>query len=135
MERLRAKWPHTLVLDFAPEGGLSSATADLGRLTRTADPIEICRHFVEFTSGGTASYDQRAVLRDVVEAVLASERADDELAVAIGTGTASRGSVDLDMAGSIDQWLARAGSEDDWLAEAVREAKEPREADGNNAAA
>ncbi|HEX9552198.1 MAG TPA: exonuclease SbcCD subunit D, partial [Streptosporangiaceae bacterium] len=36
MERLRAKWPHTLVLDFAPDGELTGAATDLSRLARTA---------------------------------------------------------------------------------------------------
>ena len=42
MERLREKWPHTIALDFAPEGGLTRADADLARLAATADPVEIC---------------------------------------------------------------------------------------------
>ncbi len=32
MERLRERWPHTLVLEFAPDGDRSSAAADLRRL-------------------------------------------------------------------------------------------------------
>ncbi|MGO9078879.1 MAG: exonuclease SbcCD subunit D [Streptosporangiaceae bacterium] len=68
MERLREKWPHTLVLDFAPEGGLPDAAADSERLARAAGPAEICELFVEFTSGGPPDEAQRAVLADVVEA-------------------------------------------------------------------
>jgi exonuclease SbcD len=70
MERLRAKWPHTLVLDFAPQDALDEGTADLRRLAQTADPVEICGMFVEFTSGGPPDDEQRAVLADVVEAAL-----------------------------------------------------------------
>jgi exonuclease SbcD len=132
MERLRARWPHTLVLDFAPERELSSPAADLSRLARTADPVQICGYFVEFSSGATADGDQRTVLRDVIEAVLASERAGPP---AVPVGNAGRGPDDLDLAGSIDRWLARAGRDDDWLAEAVGEAKGPGEADGSTAAA
>jgi exonuclease SbcD len=69
MERLREKWPRTLVLDFAPEGEIESPAADLRRLARTADPAEICGMFVEFTSGGWPDEDQRAVLADVIESV------------------------------------------------------------------
>lgn len=73
MERLREKWPYTLVLDFAPQGELTSGTADLRRLAQTTDPVEICGMFVEFTSGGSPDDEQKAVLADVVEA---AQRAD-----------------------------------------------------------
>jgi exonuclease SbcD len=73
MERLREKWPHTLVLDFAPEGGLTGADADLRRLAQAVDPAEICGLFVEFTSGGAADETQRAVLREVIEAAQHAE--------------------------------------------------------------
>ena len=75
MERLREKWPRTLVLDFAPEGGLISADADLGRLAETTDPVEICGMFVEFTSGGAPDGPQRKVLRDAVELAQHAEAA------------------------------------------------------------
>ena len=76
MERLREKWPHTLVLDFAPEGGLIAAEADLARLAAAmADPVEICGHFVEFASGGPPDEAQRAVLRDAAEASQHAEAA------------------------------------------------------------
>jgi DNA repair protein SbcD/Mre11 len=122
MERLRARWPHTLVLDFAPEGELTRAAADLRRLAATADPVQLCGHFVEFTSGGSASADQQAVLSDVVEAAM--RKTDDH-----GQSDA------LDAAGSIDGWLARGGRDDDWLAEAARLPDGPAQADGNTAAA
>jgi DNA repair protein SbcD/Mre11 len=73
MERLREKWPHTLVLDFAPEGGLADAETDLGRLAEVVDPVEICGLFVEFTSGGPPDEAQRVVLRDVVETACRAE--------------------------------------------------------------
>jgi exonuclease SbcD len=75
MERLREKWPHTLALDFAPEGGLASADADLARLAAASDPVEICGLFVEFTSGGPPDEAQRAVLRAAVEAAQQAEAA------------------------------------------------------------
>lgn len=69
MERLRERWPHTLVLDFAPEGEVPGPAADLRRLARAADPAEICGMFVELTSGGWPDDEQRAVLADVIESV------------------------------------------------------------------
>jgi exonuclease SbcD len=67
MERLREKWPNTLVLEFAPQSELPTTASDLRRLATTADPVEICEMFVEFTSGGRPDSEQRAVLIDVVE--------------------------------------------------------------------
>jgi exonuclease SbcD len=68
MERLREKWPHTIALDFAPEGGLTGADADLARLAETKDPVDICGSFVEYVAGAPADKAQHAVLREVVEA-------------------------------------------------------------------
>jgi len=108
MERLRERWPHTLVLDFDPEGAFASVAADLGRVAKTADPVEICELFVEFASGGAAGGDQLAVLRDVIETVQngAAEEG------AHGDARPSRAreiAADLDDAGSVDEWLATAG--------------------------
>ena len=75
MERLREKWPHTLVLDFDPEGGLPGAGADLARLAAATDPVEICGLFVEFASGGPADDAQQAVLRAAVETAQHAEAA------------------------------------------------------------
>jgi len=77
MERLREKWPHTIALDFAPEGGLTRADADLARLAAAADPVEICGSFVEYVAGAPPDDAQLVVLRDVVET---AQRAGDELA-------------------------------------------------------
>ena len=73
MERLREHWPHTLVLDFAPAGGLPGADADLARVAEASDPAEICAMFVEYTSGGPPDQAQRAELRDVAETVQRAE--------------------------------------------------------------
>ena len=75
MERLREKWPHTLILDFAPEGQLTSSDADLERLASATDPVEICCMFVDYTSGGPADDAHRAVLRAVAEAAQHAESA------------------------------------------------------------
>ena len=75
MERLREKWPHTIALDFDPEGGLIGAEADAARVATARDPAEICGCFVEYVAGVPPDAAQRAVLREVVEAAL---RAGDE---------------------------------------------------------
>jgi DNA repair protein SbcD/Mre11 len=117
MERLRARWPHTLVLDFDPDGEIVSVAADLGRVAKAADPVEICELFVEFASGGVADSEQRAVLRDVVEAVqngAAEEGAHGDSRSSRTGGIAA----DLDSAESVDEWLANAGR-DQWLDDEV----------------
>ena len=68
MERLREKWPHTIALEFAPEGGLTGVAADLARLAKAADPVEICESFVDYVAGAPPDAARRAVLREVVEA-------------------------------------------------------------------
>jgi exonuclease SbcD len=68
MERLRAAWPHTLVLDFDPEGGLVTPESDLRALAQAADPVEICALFAEYAGGGPPDGAERLVLRDAVEA-------------------------------------------------------------------
>jgi exonuclease SbcD len=75
MERLREKWPHTLVLDFAPEGGLTTAEADLRALSRTSDPVEICGLFVEYAGGGPPDAAEQQVLRDAIEVAQHAETA------------------------------------------------------------
>jgi len=67
MERLRAVWPHTLVLEFAPGAALIDPQADLVRLGDTVDPLDICALFVEFVDGVPADEAQRDTLRDALE--------------------------------------------------------------------
>ena len=67
MERLRALWPHTLVLDFEPEGERRTSADDLVHLTRTTDPVEVCELFVQFVDRTPPTDDERLVLRDAVE--------------------------------------------------------------------
>jgi DNA repair protein SbcD/Mre11 len=73
MERLRAAWPHTLVLDFDPEGGLVTPESDLRALAQAADPVEICGLFTEYAGGAPADPAERRVLRDAVEAAQRAE--------------------------------------------------------------
>jgi exonuclease SbcD len=81
MERLRERWPHTITLDFEPEGGLTGAGADMARLARAVDPVGICGCFVEYVAGAPPDTAQQAVLREVVEA---AQRAEDETHVLAG---------------------------------------------------
>ena len=71
MEQLRAHWPHTLVLEFAPER--EDVPLGLTRMTEASDPVEICAEFVGAVSGAPPSPVQRAVLAEVV---LAAQRAE-----------------------------------------------------------
>jgi len=68
MERLREKWPHTLVLDFAPEGGLIAPGEDLRRLAMAVSPAEVCGLFVEYAGGAPPDRAAQAVLQEAVEA-------------------------------------------------------------------
>lgn len=72
MERLREAWPHTLVLEFAPDRPEVEGLA-LARLAEGADPVEICCDFVGAVAGESPSAAQRAAL---VEAVVACQRAE-----------------------------------------------------------
>jgi DNA repair protein SbcD/Mre11 len=73
MERLRERWPHTIALDFQPEGGLSGPDADLARMAEAVDPVEICGLFVDFVAGAPPDEAQLAVLRQAVEAARRGE--------------------------------------------------------------
>jgi exonuclease SbcD len=75
MERLRAVWPHTLVLEFAPEGALVDTETDLARLRVADDPLDVAAHFVEYVSGEVPNEAERALLARTVEAAHAVESA------------------------------------------------------------
>ena len=74
MERLRERWPHTLVLDFEPDTAPVEAAADLARLRQQTDPIEVCALFVEWVDSTYPDRRQRDALTEVVEAVRDAER-------------------------------------------------------------
>jgi exonuclease SbcD len=86
MERLRERWPHTIALDFAPEGGLTGADADLARVAKASDPVEICASFVEYVAAAPPDDAQHAVLREVVEA---AQHASDDPGCALRASTAT----------------------------------------------
>ena len=73
MERLGERWPHTIALDFQPEGGLTGPDADLARMAEAVDPVEICGLFVDFVAGAPPDEAQLAVLRQAVEAARRGE--------------------------------------------------------------
>ena len=73
--RLRERWPHTIALEFQPEGGLTGPDADLARLAEAVDPVEICGLFVDFVAGAPPDEAQLAALRQAVEAAQHGEAA------------------------------------------------------------
>lgn len=62
MERLRSRFPHALVLEFRPLGARPEVLADLDRLRRTSDPVEVTGLFVEYVSGAPATEAERGVV-------------------------------------------------------------------------
>ena len=75
MERLRERWPHTLVLDFQPDAEPVAAAEDLARLRQQTDPVEVCALFVEWVDSTLPDASQRDTLEAVVEAVRHAETA------------------------------------------------------------
>jgi exonuclease SbcD len=75
MERLRERWPHTLVLEFRPESAQQPA-ADLARLRAERNPVEVCASFVEWVDSTYPDGRHHDALSDVVEAVLHAEAAE-----------------------------------------------------------
>jgi DNA repair protein SbcD/Mre11 len=75
MERLRERWPHTIALEFSPEGGLTGPDADLARLAEVTDPVQICGLFVDYVAGAPPDEAQLAVVREAVEAAAHGEAA------------------------------------------------------------
>jgi exonuclease SbcD len=73
MERLRERWPHTLVLDFRPDA-VPVEAADLGRVREQTDPVEICALFIEWVDSTYPDRTQRDALSSVIEAVRDAER-------------------------------------------------------------
>jgi exonuclease SbcD len=72
MERLRAVWPHTLVIERVPEQAQAPA-AELVRPRERTDPIEVCAQFVEWVDSTYPDARQHDALRAAVEAVVRAE--------------------------------------------------------------
>jgi exonuclease SbcD len=73
MDRLRERWPHTLLLDFDPDVEPVAARDDLTRLRQQRDPIEVCAAFVEWVESTLPDDRQRDALAAAVEAVRDTE--------------------------------------------------------------
>ncbi|MET4094750.1 exonuclease SbcCD subunit D [Arthrobacter sp. UYCu712] len=70
MERLRARFPDTLVLGFDPEGAVAGAKASYSsRLADAEDDLSICCGFLEHVRGRGAGDAESAVLAEALEAV------------------------------------------------------------------
>ncbi|QCB97060.1 exonuclease SbcCD subunit D [Arthrobacter sp. PAMC25564] len=70
MERLRARFPDTLVLGFDPEGAAATArTSYSSRLAEADDDLSICCGFLEHVRGRGADDAEAAVLGQALEAV------------------------------------------------------------------
>ncbi|GGB66100.1 exonuclease SbcD [Knoellia flava TL1] len=91
MERLRARFPHTLDLRFAPTGEVTTMSAYAGSLTERSD-LAVCCDFLGHVRGGhAADDDERALIEEAVEgARLRRAGSDGEVATrsARGSGAA-----------------------------------------------
>lgn len=68
MERLRAVWPGTLVLDFQPDVEGMSTQDDLARLKGVRDDAVITGMFYEYVTGTEIDEHRAAVIQLAVEA-------------------------------------------------------------------
>lgn len=74
MDKLRARFPDTLVLGFEPEGAAPDAgTSYSSRLAEAEDDLSICCGFLEHVRGRTTDDAEAVVLRDALEAVRLEE--------------------------------------------------------------
>jgi DNA repair protein SbcD/Mre11 len=70
MERLRARFPDTLVLAFDPQGGNDAAQASYSsRLADAPDDLAVCCGFLEHVRGRSADQDEQAALAAALENV------------------------------------------------------------------
>lgn len=73
MERLRTRFPDTLVLAFAPEGGEREDHRTYSqRIAEARDDAEICCGFLEHVRGRKASQAEQALIRRTVDTALSS---------------------------------------------------------------
>lgn len=70
MERLRARFPDTLVLGFDPEGaGAAAKTSYSSRLAEAEDDLSVCCGFLEHVRGRAADDGEAAVFAEALESV------------------------------------------------------------------
>ncbi|RJT82105.1 exonuclease SbcCD subunit D [Arthrobacter cheniae] len=71
MERLRTRFPDTLVLAFAPEGGeREDARTYSQRMAEARDDADICSGFLHHVRGRAASAGEEALIRSTVDSAL-----------------------------------------------------------------
>ncbi|MDW5598691.1 exonuclease SbcCD subunit D [Conexibacter stalactiti] len=68
MERLRARFPHAVVLAFDPQGDQAGAPGDSYQRLRGLDDDELLRRFVADVRGSDADDDELTLLRDALTA-------------------------------------------------------------------
>ncbi|MDP9094439.1 MAG: exonuclease SbcCD subunit D [Actinomycetota bacterium] len=73
MERLRERWPNTLVLDFQPEGPSLGDMDHQSRLPDATAPVEICSAFVEWVDSTRPTRAQCETFQTAIEAVARAE--------------------------------------------------------------
>jgi exonuclease SbcD len=74
MERLRARFPDTLVLGFDPQGGTAKAASSYSsRLADAQDDLSVCCGFLEHVRGREADGGERAALAAALENVRLQE--------------------------------------------------------------
>ncbi|TDB80547.1 exonuclease SbcCD subunit D [Actinomadura sp. KC216] len=67
MERLRRRFPHTLVLGFEPEGGGTETARTWSDRVRERSPLDIAGDFVAEVTDGPATSAERALLDEAFE--------------------------------------------------------------------
>lgn len=74
MEKLRVRFPDTLVLSFDPEGaGTRTTTSYSDRLAKAQDDLGVCCGFLEHVRDRGAGEAEEAALREALEAVRLEE--------------------------------------------------------------
>ncbi|NHC47017.1 exonuclease SbcCD subunit D [Motilibacter aurantiacus] len=73
MERLRARFPHVLVLGHEPELTVRAAVASYSERVRGLDDLALLHGFVEHVRGGAASAPEAALLQQALEAARRAE--------------------------------------------------------------
>jgi exonuclease SbcD len=74
MDRLRSRFPDTLVLGFDPEGGAAASAATYSsRLAEAPDDLAVCCGFLEHVRGRTPDEAEKAALAGVLENVRLQE--------------------------------------------------------------
>ncbi|MCZ2404136.1 exonuclease SbcCD subunit D [Paenarthrobacter sp. Z7-10] len=70
MERLRARFPETLVLSFEPANAAQKPASSYGdRVSNAADDLQLCSGFLEHVRGRTTTEQEETVLRGSLESV------------------------------------------------------------------